>query len=456
MQDIPLSEFPSPADAATVLTVSSLNRLVRTTLEANIPLLKVAGEISNLTRAASGHVYFTLKDENAQVRCVMWRNRAQSLSFRPEHGMRVEARVLVTLYEVRGDFQLSVESLSRAGTGNLYEAFLRLKDRLGAEGLFDPLRKRPLPRFPRRIGVVTSTGAAALHDVLTTLRRRAPHLEIIVYPSLVQGQSAGAMLTEMVTLANRRAGEDGIEALLLVRGGGSLEDLWAFNDESLARAIYASEIPVISGVGHETDFTIADFAADMRAATPTAAAELASAGYHEAAGYLAHLSQALARNVSLRLHTLAQRLDRAALRLVHPQERLGQASERAANLERRLRQAMTQQLRTQDSRIQACRLRLAGVRPDLERAGERHDRLAIQLQRAIQQLLREHADRVTTLTASLSHLAPQAVLARGYSITRNAKGDILRSAADVHDGEKLLIQLHSGQVHATADPRKPS
>ena len=261
---------------APILTVSALNRLARETLEAALPLMWIGGEISNLTRAASGHLYFTLKDGSAQVRCTMWRNRAQLLAFRPQNGMQVEARALVTLYEARGDFQLSVEAVRPAGMGDLFEAFKRLKDKLAAEGLFDAEAKRALPRFPRAIGLITSPAAAALRDVLVTLERRAPQLSIVLYPVPVQGADAAARLTDAVRRASARAHQDGIEALVLVRGGGSLEDLWSFNDEALARALRHCSVPVISGVGHETDFTIADFAADLRAPTPTAAAEMAA------------------------------------------------------------------------------------------------------------------------------------------------------------------------------------
>src|SRR5690606_16855850 len=327
-----------------VLGVSALNRMAREALEAALPLLWVGGEISNLTRASSGHVYFTLKDANAQVRCAMWRNRAQLLAFRPENGMRVEARALVTLYEARGDYQLNVEALRPAGIGNLFEAFNRLKAKLAAEGLFDPDQRRPLPRFPRAVGVVTSLQAAALRDVLVTLRRRAPHLPVVLYPAPVQGADAAARLVAAVQDAGRRAPQDGVDLLLLVRGGGSIEDLWSFNDEALARALRACPLPVVCGVGHETDFTIADFAADLRAPTPTGAAELASAGWHAARSELGTLQPRLQRALDRRLEGLAQRVDRAGLRLVHPRERLRQEATRLEHQGERLRRAMERQL----------------------------------------------------------------------------------------------------------------
>ena len=284
-----------------VVSVSWLNRAAREALEGSFPLMWIAGEVSTLTRAASGHVYFTLKDEDAQVRCTMWRNRAQLLPFRLEHGMRVEVRALVTLFEPRGDYQLSVEAVRQAGIGNLYEAFLRLKARLEAEGLFDPAIKRPLPRFPRGIAVVTSPQAAAWRDVTAAFARRAPHLPLTLYPTPVQGDGAPARIAAAIATASRRAIADGNDVLLLVRGGGSLEDLAAFNDEAVARAIRSCRLPVVVGVGHETDVSIADFAADLRAATPTAATELASAGFADLHERLQALAARLARGMHRRL-----------------------------------------------------------------------------------------------------------------------------------------------------------
>ncbi|KON80003.1 exodeoxyribonuclease VII large subunit [Azoarcus sp. PA01] len=437
--------------AGTVLSVAELNRLARQTLESRFPLLWVGGELSNLTRAPSGHLYFTLKDAQAQVRCTMWRNRAQLLPFRPENGMRVEARALVTLYEVRGDFQLGIEALRQAGVGNLFEAFVRLKDRLADEGLFDAALKRPLPRYPRRIGVVTSPAAAAWHDVLATLRRRAPHLEVVLYPAPVQGDAARTRLAQALRVASARAATDGIDLLLLVRGGGGIEDLWAFNDENLARAIRACPVAVVSGIGHETDFTIADFAADLRAATPTGAAELASAGYHEACGRITSLGRTLSAALHYRLDTLAQRIDRAALRLVHPRERLAAAQERTARLRVRLAAAMSRRLERLQARNEQLCLRLEARRPDLDREAERCARLANRLALAADRLIDRPRARLEGLAAHLQHLAPHAVLARGYSITRDADGRIVRTAAGVGAGEKVSVELATGRLHATVN-----
>ncbi|QTQ37762.1 exodeoxyribonuclease VII large subunit [Aromatoleum petrolei] len=457
MQNTDSLHFGGPEDAngpGRAISVSTLNRIARETLEARFPLLWVSGEISNLTRAPSGHLYFTLKDAQAQVRCTMWRNRAQLLPFRLENGMRVDARSLVTLYEARGDFQLSVEALRQTGQGNLFEAFLRLKEKLAAEGLFDPAAKRELPPYPRRIGVVTSPAAAAWKDVLAALQRRAPHLAVVLYPSPVQGADAGAKLAEAVRTADARAADDGIDLLLVVRGGGSIEDLWAFNDEALARAIRACTVPVVSGVGHETDFTIADFAADVRAATPTGAAELASAGYHAARARVGDLARSLSTGMERRLHGLAQRLDRAALRLVHPRERLGLARERSELLATRLGASMARRLERMEGTRRVLELRLVAREPDLRREMERCARAAQRLSVAGERLVQRRAERLATLATHLQHLAPQAVLARGYSITRDAEGRILRHADETTAGEEISVELAIGHLRAIVNSTK--
>jgi exodeoxyribonuclease VII large subunit len=391
-----------------VVTVSELLRSVRDTLERRFALCWVKGELSNLSRAPSGHCYFTLKDRGAQVDCVMYRSRAAAFERELRDGMQVEAQVLVTLYEPRGRFQLTVEALRPAGLGPLYERFLRLKEALEREGLFDPAAKRALPPCPRTIGVITSRAAAALRDVLTTLARRNPAVAIIVYPAPVQGDGAAARIAAMLRQANARAE---CEVLLLVRGGGSLEDLWSFNEAIVARAIRASRIPVIVGVGHETDFTIADFAADRRAATPTAAAELATPARAELAQRVADCVRCLAREMRRRLQYAAQALDGSTKRLVHPAERLRRSEQSLAQLRTRLAFAL----------------------------GHRVHRCGAQLER---------------LQASLSSLDPYAVLARGYSITRNGAGEVLRDAAQARDGEDLLTTLARGALQSKVKKRE--
>src|SRR3972149_5411312 len=301
--DLTRVSSPLPVE---ILSVSALARSVRDLLEHRYPLLWVTGEISNFIRAKSGHLYFSLKDEAAQVRCVMFRNRGQYLDWEPREGLRVEVRALVTLYEARGDFQLTVESMGRAGQGALFEAFLKLRDKLDKEGLFDAARKKPLPLYARRIGIVTSLQAAALRDVLTTLARRNPSIPVVIYPAQVQGEGAAQQLAAAIATATRR---NECDVIILCRGGGSIEDLWAFNDEGLARAIHACPIPVVTGVGHETDFTLAEFVPDMRAAPPTAAAELAGPARADLLAELRQLRQSLLRQMQFALDARAQRVD---------------------------------------------------------------------------------------------------------------------------------------------------
>jgi exodeoxyribonuclease VII large subunit len=392
----------SVAPRAGVVTVSQLLRNVRDTLERRFPLMWVRGELSNLSRAPSGHCYFTLKDDDAQVDCVMFRSRLAALDWELSNGAQVEVRALVSLYEPRGRFQLTVEAMRQAGLGPLYERFLRLKKKLSDEGLFDPALKRPIPQHPQAIGVLTSLAAAALRDVLTTIARRNPAIPVIVYPVAVQGEGAGARIAAMLRRANARAECD---VLLLVRGGGSLEDLWQFNEEIVARAIRASTIPVVVGVGHETDFTIADFAADQRAPTPTAAAELVSPSQLQLAALLADCARRLAREMRRRLAYAAQGVDACARRLVHPAQRLRAHRELVTQLSARLGFSFLHRLRS-------CEAQLA------------------------------------RLQAGLVGLDPAAVLGRGYSITYNAAGAVLRDAREVKPGEQLRTRLASGEVQS--------
>ena len=398
------NEIPGAAVASgsRILSVAELLRSVRDTLERRFPLAWVRGELSNLSRAPSGHCYFTLKDDAAQVDCVMFRSRAALLDWEPRDGMQVEVRALPTLYEPRGRFQLTVEGMRRAGLGPLYERFLRLKEKLGAEGLFDPALKREPPAFPRTIGVVTSLAAAALRDVLTTLARRNPAIEVIVYPAPVQGEGAAARIAAMLARASRRAE---CEVLLLVRGGGSIEDLWPFNEEAVARAIRASRIPVVVGVGHETDFTIADFAADRRAPTPTAAAELASPARAELAAGLASTVRRLGLEIDRKFRYAAQALDACARRLVHPAARLRSYQQMVTQLKARLAFAFSH-------KVHRCQAHLA------------------------------------QLHATLNSVDPTAVLARGYSITYNASGEVVRTAAAVRPGERITTTLAQGQIES--------
>ena len=440
---------PSPANLATpapVIPVSLLNRMARERLESAFPLCWVAGEISNLTYAASGHVYFTLKDAQAQVRCVMYRNRAQLLGWRLANGQRIEARVLVTLYEARGDFQLNVENARQAGTGNLYEEFLRRKARLDAEGLFAPEHKRDLPAFPRRIGLITSPQAAALRDVLTTLRRRAPQVGVVLYPTPVQGAGAAREIVAALRVAGERKECD---LLILCRGGGSLEDLWEFNDEALARAIRASPLPVISGLGHETDFTLADFAADCRAPTPTAAAELAAAARDALLDTLAAQRRQLQRQWQTALQHRQQALDLLALRLVHPAEQIARQRRQLDHLAHRLGGALAQTCARRRQALGALGQRLTVARPQTERAARRLDALAHRLDAAGHLALDERRANLARFAAALAHLNPQAVLERGYSLVTDEHGVIVRDSRTLEPNARIAVCFRHGRAEAT-------
>jgi exodeoxyribonuclease VII large subunit len=442
-----LIESPS----SPVLTVSALNSLARAAVETALPLVWVAGEISNLTRAASGHWYFSLKDDRAQVRCAMFRGRNQFVDWQPANGDQVEVRAVPTVYEARGEFQLQVELMRRAGLGALFEAFENLKRKLAAEGLFEAARKRPLPAFPSRLGVVTSPEAAALRDVLTTLRRRAPWLPIVLYPTPVQGEGAGRKIATAIQAAGTRGDCD---VLIVCRGGGSIEDLWAFNDEAVARAIAASPVPVISGVGHETDFTIADFVADLRAPTPTAAAEQVSLSREEWMQRLTALQHRMARPMHRMLASRAQQVDVAARRLVHPAQRLRAQADTLAHLGRRLGLAQAQNLSRNRWQFDALAMRLASARPQPQGLQDKLKPLQQGLARALHQQLQTRRAAVESMAAHLAHLNPEAVLARGYSMVRNAQGEVVRSSAQIKLDETLNLRFHLGSAEAVVTKKE--
>lgn len=437
---------PGSPSGLPVLTVSELNRMARRALESQLPLLWVEGEVSNFTRAVSGHWYFSLKDANAQVRCVMFRGRNQFSDFTPTNGEHVEIRALPSLYEARGEFQLGAEAIRRAGAGRLYEAFLKLKAKLEAEGLFDPLGKRALPRFPRCIGIVTSPQAAALHDVLTALSRRMPGLPVILYPTPVQGAGAGAQIAAAIRAAGERAECD---ILLVCRGGGSLEDLWAFNDEVVARAIAASPMPVVSGVGHETDFTLADFAADLRAPTPTAAAELASPVRQELLQQLGQLARQLHHHLARKQYSEMQRLDYLSRRLVHPAELLRRQHLELNQFSQRLYNATRARLTREQLRIAQLSQRLVTPLHVVRREKQGLEALTARAQRAVQSGLMQRRLNLARLASSLGHLSPEGVLARGYSIVQLDNGAVVHDAATLKAGDTIGIRLHRGQARAT-------
>ncbi len=433
------------------MAVSEFVRHARRVLEGAFPLGWISGEVANLTRAASGHLYFTLRDSAAQVRCVMYRSRAQLLPFRLAEGQQVDVRALTTLYEPRGEFQLQVEGIRQAGRGGLFEAFLLLKERLAAEGLFDEARKRPLPPLPRGIGIVTSTAGAALHDVLVALGRRAPHLPVVIYPSPVQGTDAGGRLATAVAEAGARAATDGIDLLLVCRGGGSLEDLWAFNDEQLVRVIAASPIPVVCGIGHETDFTLADFAADLRAATPTAAAELASAGLVQAAQRLDRHREALRRLALRRVDGAFESLDRMRLRLRHPRERLARQRERLAALAPRLERTATLRVERLTARCDTLGHRLTHALPDIATEQQTLARLRQALSANLERRLATQRLQLDALRAQLGQLNPDAVLARGFAIVRDMQGRVVRDAAGLAPGDRIDVQTRDAHIAARVE-----
>ena len=428
-----------------IVTVTELNRRVRERIESGLPLLWVAGEISNFMRAASGHCYFSLKDANAQVRCVFFRHKSALIDWKAENGMQVEVRALPSLYEARGEFQLTVETMRRSGLGALFEAFERLKRKLEGEGLFEASRRRPVPPFPARIGIVTSPKAAALRDVLTTLRRRMPAIPVVIYPAPVQGEGAADKIAQAIRTASARAE---VDVLLVCRGGGSIEDLWSFNEEIVARAIVDCAIPVVSGVGHETDFTIADFVADARAPTPTAAAELVSPNRVELATRLRTLGARLARDVERLLGARMQHIDHLGKRLQHPGERIAGETRHVSHLVSRLRAAATHRVSSAAWSVSDASQRFKLAAPDLDAHLARQQELRSRLQRGHARLLELREAGLARMGEHLAHLNPQSVLERGFSIVEKADGSIVRSATALAKGETLRMTFAHGAAHA--------
>ena len=434
------------ADQRIVISISELNRCVRELLDGSFLPLWVEGESSNFARPTSGHMYFSLKDANAQVRCAMFRNRNQSLAFRPENGMQVLAKVRVSLYEPRGEFQLIAEEMEEAGDGALRRAFEALKKRLAEEGLFDAERKRPIPELPEQIGVITSPTGAAVRDVLSVLQRRFPAIPVVVYPVPVQGEAAAPAIVKAIRLASER---NECDVLLLVRGGGSLEDLWAFNEESVARAIVASTIPIVCGVGHEIDVTIADFTADVRAPTPSAAAELITPdqyGYLQAfADYEDRLTTLVQKKIihhEQQLRWLQKRLEQQ-----HPLVRLQQQYQRLDGLEQRLLRALQHRLRHQHNRLSHLTTRLLSQSPAIL-INNHHLRLANlehRLYQAMGRQLEQRKHKLATLCRTLNAMSPLSVLSRGYSIlSRGDDGQVITESGQVKESDRINARLHKG------------
>ena len=424
-----------------VLRVAELNFAIKQLLESNVPLLWVRGEISNLVKAASGHFYFSLKDDQAQVRCVMFRHKNQLLGDSVANGRQVEVLAVVTLYEQRGDFQLTVEQIRPAGLGVLYERFAQLKLKLESEGLFDAASKRPLPSYPKRIGIVTSLQAAALRDVLTTLRLRLPGVPVVLYPAPVQGAGSAEQIAAAIRAASQRAECD---VLIVCRGGGSIEDLWAFNEEVVARAIAASAIPVVSGVGHETDFTIADFVADERAPTPTAAAQRVVPDRQALLRTLRDLTQHLRRAQRNRLQNAIQTQDYLQRRLVHPAQQLQRQAQRLEQLRQRMQRAYVYRRQHQNWQWQSLAQRLHAASGDFARLQDRQASLAARLANAMRTLYAQRAAQAENIAQHLALLDPRQVLARGYSMVRDASGCVVSDASGLVAGAELRITFAQG------------
>jgi len=443
------------ADPGEILTPSQLNTLARDLLEGAFPLIWVEGELGNVSRPSSGHLYFNLKDARAQVRCAMFKPKSGWLRFQPREGLRVLARGRLTLYEARGDYQLVLDHMEEAGEGALRRAFEELRARLAAEGLFDEGRKRRLPAYVRRLGVITSPSGAAVRDVLSVLGRRFPLADVEILPAPVQGSVAAAQIVSML----KRAGASGrYDALLLTRGGGSLEDLWAFNDEALARAIAASPVPVVSAVGHETDFSLADFAADLRAPTPSAAAELLVPDQREICARLAAVQRRIGALARQRLRQDAQRADRAALRLdaQRPRARLQLLRRREADARRRLESLWRTQQEQRRARLHrlAVALRAADPRRRLAVLRARLAALGPRPQAGIVRRLQRQTSHLRALARSLEAVSPLATVARGYAILQREDGHVVRNVGDAAVGEQLDARLTDGRLRLRVEGRE--
>jgi len=445
-----LTSAPQPNANRSVLSVSDLNREVKQLLESSVPLLWVGGEISNFAAPSSGHWYFTLKDARAQVRCAMFRGRNRGVAFRPQNGREVLVRARVSLYEGRGEFQLIVEHMEEAGFGALMRQLEQLKAKLQAEGLFDPARKKPLPYLPANIGIVTSPTGAAVRDMIHVLGRRYPAAEIELWPVQVQGAGAAQQIADAIG----KAGRSGRHDLLIVgRGGGSLEDLWPFNEEIVARALAACPIPTISAVGHETDTTIADLVADVRAPTPSAAAEIASANAAELLQTLAALRRRLARAAQLQLRHLRQQTQLTGNRLRHPREQLQNRAQRLDHLELRLRAASRQHMQSRSRALQAALRAFAHCHPErsLQTGRQRLAQGTQGLQRNLQLLLRRRGERLHHRAQLLHNVSPLAVLQRGYAIVRDEKGQVVKSTRELRVEQPLRVRLANGEFSAKVE-----
>lgn len=445
----------SPQSPA-IFTVSRLNQTVRTLLEREMGQVWITGEISNFTQPASGHWYFTLKDDTAQVRGAMFRNSNRRVTFRPQHGQQVLVRASVTLYDPRGDYQIIVESMQPAGEGLLQQKYEQLKAALQAQGLFDQQFKKPLPSPAHCVGVITSKTGAALHDILQVLKRRDPSLPVVIYPTAVQGDDAPGQIVRAIERANARQECD---VLIVGRGGGSLEDLWSFNDERVARAIFASQIPVVSAVGHETDVTIADFVADLRAPTPSAAAEIVSRNQLELLRQIQSVAQRLEMAMDFFIANRTRRFTQLNHRLQqqHPQLRLARQQTVLEKLRQRMRFALDNQLKqaAQRNGRLAQRLNQQNPQPRILRAQTRIQQLEYRLAENLRARLSETRERFGNAVTHLEAVSPLSTLARGYSVTTAADGNVLKQARQVKTGDTLTTRLADGWVESEVKSVQP-
>ena len=434
-----MSELFAPSS----ISVSELNALAKALLEDHLAGLWIAGEVSNLTRAASGHYYFSLKDSRAQVRCAMFKGAAARLAKPLKEGDHIEVAGKISIYEARGEFQITVNEVRLKGLGQLYEAYERLKTQLQAEGAFAAERKKPLPARPQCIGIVTSLAAAALRDVVTTLKRRAPEIPVIVYPTAVQGAGSEFQIAQAIKTASQCAECD---VLIVCRGGGSIEDLWAFNEEPVVRAIEACAIPVVSGVGHETDFTLADFVADVRAPTPTGAAELVSPNRQESLHRLAQAQGRLKTVLEQRYFDASQKLDWLARQIRHPRQKLDEQRTHIHKLAQTLSYSMTQNVRAHTARFERQTQALKHCRPDISVYRQDISRCQTTLSHAFRQLLAQRRQSLTAQTALLEAVSPQQILERGFSVVKNTRGQVIRNADVLKQGQKLHITFADGET----------
>lgn len=447
-----MNNFTTSAPQETAFSVSQLNKQIQQLLEASLPWILVEGEISNLAKPGSGHWYFSLKDDKAQIRCAMFKSKNNAVRFRPKDGDKVRLRARVTFYGPRGDCQLSVESMESAGEGALQQAFERLKTSLQLEGLFDASHKKPLPTKPERVAIITSPVGAAVRDMIIAFRRRFPLTELTILPSLVQGQDAAKNILKQM----KRADDSGhFDAIILGRGGGSLEDLWSFNDETLARAIFHAQTPIVSAVGHETDFTIADFVADIRAATPTAAAELLSPDRNQLVRQIEQQEKQLTRRMSRILEQSQQQLDFTTKRIRHPKERIEQQQSQLNQLMHRLQQNMHRKMSEQQIQTQNLTHRLAGNSPSRRISQEKQalNNIDTRLAHALRNNLTNKQTAFARIIDKLNLVSPLNTLSRGYAIASKDE-QVIRSINDVEKGDAIKVRVQDGEVSCKVETTK--